>query len=174
MADTTGTADRPEADEWIAFPGGELEGKRPKAMCPACREAIGRSRPGRARSGPRVLCFLCYRAELERQRALKAAADLETASDGRFQFALPFEAVNAPRLQMLKARRASARQWTRGARQYEERRRHAQIEARHALQAILAGVRSRSLSTRDQDVAFAIRAAELPLPESWLPFVVSR
>ena len=25
-------------DEWVSFPGGELEGKRPKALCGACRE----------------------------------------------------------------------------------------------------------------------------------------
>ena len=23
------------ADDWVTFPGGELEGKRPKAVCPA-------------------------------------------------------------------------------------------------------------------------------------------
>src|SRR5262249_41913298 len=29
-------------DDWVSFPGGELEGKRPKALCPACREAMDR------------------------------------------------------------------------------------------------------------------------------------
>ena len=29
-------------DEWVTFPGGELEGQRPKALCAACREALKR------------------------------------------------------------------------------------------------------------------------------------
>ena len=31
------------------------------------------------------LCFQCYRAELEREKALKAAGQLETASEARFR-----------------------------------------------------------------------------------------
>jgi hypothetical protein len=56
-----------------------------------------------------------------------------------------------------------------------DRRRHAQMAARHALQSIAAGLRARALAARERDVAFAaaIHAAELQLPESWLPFVVS-
>src|SRR4051812_25915795 len=106
--------------EWVTFQGGELEGKRPKALCPACREALraatlsGSARSVRAsRNGAsstsssigqrRSICFQCYRAELARERALQAAGTLDTASPERFQFQLPFEPVNRPRLAMLKA-----------------------------------------------------------------------
>jgi len=167
-------------DEWVGFPGGELEGKRPKALCPACREALRREA-----SGPsRTLCFQCYRADLDRARALEAAGNLNTASAARFQFQLPFEPVNRPRLAMLKVERARASS-ARGGRsagaeivdlRFADRRRHAQIEARHALQRIAADVASRQLAAveRDRALAFAIRAAELQLPEAWLPFVVAR
>jgi hypothetical protein len=54
-------------DDWVTFPGGELEGKRPKAVCPACREAMNRGFVPTART----LCFQCYRAELDRARAAR-------------------------------------------------------------------------------------------------------
>src|SRR4030095_10681221 len=94
-------------EEWVTFPGGELEGKRPKALCEACREALKRdAATGPAdRRAPRPLCFQCYRAELERERALRAAGQLDTASEERFQIQLPFEPVNVPRLAMLKVAR---------------------------------------------------------------------
>lgn len=174
-------------DEWVKFPGGELEGKRPKVLCPACREQLKRAASSQReaaadRSGAlgktlRTLCFQCYRAELDRERALKAAGDLDTASDARFQDALPFELVNQVRLQMLKAERGAARaaQHT-GIGQYTDRRRQAQIAARHALQAIAAGLNARPLAPAESRavMASAIHAAELQLPESWLPFVVSQ
>src|SRR6185295_525643 len=149
--------------EWITFPGGELEGKRPKARCPACR-----ARGGRPESRA-PLCFQCYRAELDRERALKAAGQLDTASDERFQTALPFEPIDMPRLQMLRVERAAQRATSQmGAGRYVDKRRHAQIAARHALQRIAAGVQARGAALA------AIHAAELQLPESWIPFVVSR
>src|ERR1700682_4166741 len=83
-------------DEWVGFPGGELEGKRPKRVCPCCRP-------------PHTLCFQCYRAELDRERALQAAGHLDTASSERFHSALPFEPVNRPRLERLRAERAASR-----------------------------------------------------------------
>src|SRR5450631_2222541 len=102
--------------EWITFPGGELEGRRPKALCTACRERLKRAAAGPAdssasekASAARALCFQCYRAELERERALAAAGQLDTASAERFQSALPFEPVNVPRLEMLKVERSAAR-----------------------------------------------------------------
>ena len=149
--------------EWVAFPGGELEGERPKALCPACRALKQRETPS---AGPRPLCFQCYRAEIERQRALRAAGDLDTASDARFQSQLPFEPIDRTRLDALKAARADVRRAAAGG--YEDRRRRAQIDARHALQAIAANLRARGLS------ASSMHAAELQLPESWLPYVVSR
>jgi len=153
--------------EWITFPGGELEGRRPKARCPACR-----ARNGRLESRA-PLCFQCYRAELDRERALTAAGQLDTASDERFQTALPFEPINMPRLQMLRAARATERAAERaglqtGAGRYADKRRQAQIAARHALQQIAAGVQARGTTLAE------IHAAELQLPEAWLPFVVSR
>jgi len=89
--------------EWITFPGGELEGKRPKALCPSCREALNREAEGQGRrsSRSRPLCFQCYRADLDRDRALQAAGQLDTASDTRFQSQLPFEPVDRARLEML-------------------------------------------------------------------------
>ncbi len=149
--------------EWITFPGGELEGKRPKARCPACR-ARGAAAESRA-----PLCFQCYRAELDRERALKAAGELDTASEERFQTTLPFEPIDMPRLQMLRVERAAERVGSQtGAGRYVGKRRQAQIAARHALQQIAAGVHARGATLA------AIHAAELQLPEAWIPFVVSR
>jgi hypothetical protein len=165
--------------EWITFPGGELEGKRPKALCPTCRAALNREASGSGRrSGPsRPLCFQCYRADLDRERALQAAGELDTATDARFQAQLPFEPVNRPRLEMLKAERSEARgSAVQGIGQYVDKRRRAQIAARHALQAIAAGLNARQLAPALQAelMASAIHAAELQLPDAWLPFVVSR
>ena len=149
--------------EWITFPGGELEGKRPQARCPACRARGGRPE---ARA---PLCFQCYRAELDRECALKAAGELETASDERFQTTLPFEPIDMPRLKMLRIARAAERAGMQvGAGRYVDKRRRAQIAARHALQPIAAGVQTRGATLA------AIHAAELQLPDAWLPFVVSR
>jgi hypothetical protein len=169
----------PGADqEWVSFPGGELEARRPKTLCPACRDALRRAASGAAPSSrPGLLCFECYRADLERDRALRAAGQLDTASDARFQGQLPFEPVNQARLRMLKAERSEARAAaSRGIGQYVDKRRHAQIDARRALQRIAAGLEVRALTTaaRDQAIASAIHAAELQLPEAWLPFVVAR
>jgi hypothetical protein len=191
----------------MMFPGGELEGKRPRALCPPCREQLSREQFSReqrnsaaaptVRPAPKPICFQCYRAELERDRALKAAGQLETASDARFQCTLPFDPVNTVRLAALKAERAAARQARRQAiegpalerqvlerqvlEQCADRRRQAQIAARHALRMIADGLTTRqtSASTREQSqraadrtMVAAIHAADLQLPESWLPFVV--
>jgi hypothetical protein len=168
-------------DEWVRFPGGELEGKRPKVLCAACREALKREAATYGTSGParrsRLLCFDCYRADLARARALKEAGELDTASDARFQTQLPFEPVNRGRLDALKAARADARAMaSQGIGQYADKRRHAQIEARHALQAIAAGLKARQLApaAQAQAMASAIHAAELQLPDAWLPYVVSQ
>jgi hypothetical protein len=178
--------------EWIGFPGGELEGRRPKVLCPACREDIARvlgTRRGSNDGGStwpgdqrgRTICFQCYRAEIDRDHALKAAGELDTASEARFQTALPFEPVNRPRLQMLKAEHSAARAFHKGVARFEDRRRQAQIAARHALQQIAAGVvgadggkMTANADDRAREIAYAIHAAELQLPESWIPFVVSR
>jgi hypothetical protein len=168
-------AEQVQGEEWVSFPGGELEGKRPKVRCPACREALRRE-AGKS-AGSRTLCFQCYRAQLERERALRAAGDLDTASDARFQFQLPFEPVNRARLQMLKAGRVEARRTaSAGIGQYVDKRRHAQIQARRALQALATGLKARHLAPALQDTALdaAIHAAELQLPDAWRPFVMSR
>jgi hypothetical protein len=166
------------ADEWVTFPGGELEGKRPKALCAACRDALKRAAGcGEALRRRGTLCFQCYRAQLDREGAMRAAGQLDTASDARFQFVLPFEPVNRPRLEMLKAdREASRAAIDARVAPFVDRRRHAQIAARHALQAIASalGTRQAAASERDRIMADAIHAAELQLPESWLPFVVAR
>lgn len=168
-------------DEWVTFPGGELEGKRPKVLCAGCREALKRETatygPSGAARRSRLLCFDCYRADLARARAFKEAGELDTASDARFQTQLPFEPVNQARLDTLKAARAEARaDASRGIGQYADKRRHAQIQARHALQTIAAGLKARQLAPAAQSrvLAAAAHAAELQLPEAWLPYVVSR
>jgi hypothetical protein len=163
--------------QWVTFPGGELEGRRPKTLCPECRERLRHAAASGQPPSPRRLCFQCYRAEIERERALKAAGDLDTASVERLQSALPFEPVNGPRLETLKAERAASRAvGAQGTGRFVDKRHQAQIAARHALDAIAAGLGARRLAADDREraMASAIHAAELQLPESWLPFVVSR
>jgi hypothetical protein len=169
-----------EDQEWVGFPGGELEGQRPKALCPSCRAQASAS----PAFEPRRLCFQCYRLGLERDRALRAAGHLNTASEERFQTTLPFERVDVARLERLRGERAMARAElqvsTSGP--FEDRRRRAQIAARHALQRISAGLAARdangqlviSADERRRQLAAAAHAAELQLPESWLPFVLAR
>lgn len=165
-------------DEWVSFPGGELEGKQPKALCQACRAALKREALSPHPSSPsRPLCFQCYRADLDRQHAIGAAGQLDTGSEARFQFQLPLEPVNQSRLDALKVARSEARAASvRGIGAWVDKRRHAQIAARHALQTIAAEIGRRGISAPDrrQEIADAIHAAELQLPDAWLPFVVSR
>jgi hypothetical protein len=113
---------------------------------------------------------------MERQKALSAAGQLDTASDERFQFVLPLEPVDKPRLAMLKADRAAARVVPASADRFVDRRRRAQIAARHALQSIVTGLRARRVEATEYErgLSAAVRGAELQLPEAWLPFVVSR
>jgi hypothetical protein len=177
--------DMPES-EWMPFPGGELEGERPQRLCPACRQRSGQrsrqsvqlaARVTESAGARRPLCFQCYRLELERERTIEAAGTLHTASDGRFQEGLPFEPVNQARLSTLKMERAAARTvLSTGVGRFADRRRRAQIAARHALQAISAGLKRHQAThpVRDQLLADAVLATELQLPESWLPFVISR
>jgi hypothetical protein len=165
-------------NEWITFPGGELEGRRPHALCPACRARLQEAaRRGATPATRQPLCFQCYRVDLDRERALVAAGQLDTGSEARFQCVLPLEPVNSPRLAALKAARTTARVEERsGAGRFEARRRQAQIAARHALEAIGARLRGNDISVavRSQAMAAATHAAELQLPEAWLPFVVCR
>lgn len=124
-----------------------------------------------------VLCFECHRAERERVRALRAAADLHTASKDRFQDTLPFEPVNKARLAQLKVERTASRDALQtGNGRFEMRRRQAIIAARHALRHFIVGVRARGASRPEEHRAFAmaLHAAELQLPDAWLPFVVAR
>ena len=115
------------------------------------------------------VCFQCYRVDQARERAMRAARNLHTASEARFQTTLPFEPVNRPRLDRLRAERSAARaELKTGRGRFVDKRRQAQIAARHALDRIAAGLKSRDMS------ADVIHAAELQLPEAWIPFVVSR
>src|SRR6266516_2930662 len=145
----------------MSFPGGELEGQRPRSLCPACRDDLNRAAGAERSSWPiggsstsraRTLCFQCYRADIEHNRALSAAGQLNTATTERFQGQLPFESVDTSRLQMSEAERP-------------------------AIEFAISGCRDRHsgplpLPDRAVAVAAAIHAAELQLPESWLPFVV--
>jgi len=156
-------------------------------LCEACRAKLQAQslvprallQPGKraGKTQPAPLCFQCYRAELERQRALKAAGDLDTASEARFQDGLPFEPVNQVRLEHLRAERSAARAAMQsGPDRFVDRRHRAQIAARHALQRIAAGLSTREVSKveRDRQMLAAAHAAELQLPDAWLPFVVAR
>ena len=174
--------------EWLAFPGGELEGKRPKAHCALCRGRRGPLGTGESRGGP--ICFQCYRAALDRERVITSAGQLDTASEARFQSLLPFEPVNRQRLVMLRAERGVARSAMQsGDDRFGERRHQAQIAARTALGLMKQGLGAhrrvmvppakmatpeRALSERARLFLAAIRAAELQWPESWLPFVVAQ
>jgi hypothetical protein len=171
--------------EWISFPGGELEGKRPKTLCTACRQRLRAVGGGRAevghragpRAGRRLLCFQCYRADLERERTLAAAGQLFTGSAERFQEQLPLEPVNRARLDRLRTERSSVRaSASSGAGRFIDRRRAAQIAARHLLAQTAAELRARSAPNDEATrvMSAVVHAAELQLPESWLPFVVSR
>src|SRR5437762_8905113 len=129
-------------NEWVTLPGGELEGRRPKTLCGPCRMRNAAGAP------PRAICFECFRADRRRDEALRAAGEFESSSDARFQDGLPFEPVNLPRLQRLKAERIAVRhQASAGIGQYADKRRHAQMAARHALQRIAAELASRQLDS---------------------------
>jgi hypothetical protein len=178
-ADIAETIDK----EWVTFPGGELEGQQPKVMCPECRERQrALMRESRSHRIPRPesrvpICFQCFRVDQARQRALLAARNLYTASEARFQDTLPFEPVNRVRLERLRTERSAVRAGLKsGSGRFVDKRRQAQIAARHALDRISAGLKSRGVAepVRDPAIADAIHAAELQLPAAWLPFVVSR
>lgn len=141
-----------QENEWVAFPGGELEGRRPRVTCAACQE-----RPERAATS-HFLCFVCCRADWERENVL------------------PFEPVNRARLEALRAERATARAALRtGSGRFADRRRQAQIAARHALQLVDRQLApSVPAAVRERLIAAVFQAAELQLPEAWLPFVVGR
>jgi hypothetical protein len=168
--------------DWTSLPGGELEAPRPRTLCAACRERLkqaavrGSGAPGtELRQKP--ICFGCYRAELNRERALKAAGQLDTASAARFQCSLPFEPVNRDRLEQLRAHRNAARTTEHaGLGRFVDRRRRAQIAARHALQDIAEGLKARGVAVpeRHPRSAAAVHAAELQLPDAWIPYVVAR
>jgi len=168
----------PELPEWVPLPGGELEAPRLRALCPACRDARQRAiQRGQLFRRRQPLCFACYRADGEHQRRLAAAVVLETASEERFQYTLPFEPVNRARLRQLQATRLAERAAERqGIGRFEDARRQAQIAARHALGRVMEELKTRGAlaSGRTPLPAHAVRAMELQLPDSWLPFVMSR
>jgi hypothetical protein len=182
-------------NEWVSFPGGELEGRWPRVRCAACRAR----RRADGRRADATLCFQCYRATLDRDRALRAAGRVSTASEARFQEQLPFEPIDEARLALLKADRDAGRTADRdvdrmadskadrttqragtratllhGADRFAERRRRAQIAARRALQSIVAARPAHASVAYDRTIAAALHAAELQLPDSWMPFVVAR
>ena len=169
-----GAANELVESEWVTFPGGELEGRRPKTLCGPCRVRKAAGAP------PRAICFECYRADRRRDEAIKAAGAFEAASEARFQDGLPFEPVNVSRLARLKAERIAVRRQARiGVGRFVDKRRQAQVAARHALQRIAIGLRSRPIdpivyARAQREELDAIHAAEMQLPDSWLPFVVAR
>lgn len=129
---------------WLAFPGGELEGRPSLALCDRCRAA---KRSGQPRPLQRsALCFQCYRADLAVARRLRERVEVHTGSAERFQDALPFEPVDTSRLARLKRRRAAALAAPRTTvERCVESRVKAQMDARHALAAVVSGLRARGL-----------------------------
>src|SRR5215471_17386933 len=109
--------------DWISFPGGELEGRRPKTLCGRCRAALSAKVQGRAESSATpFVCFDCYKADQERERRLKAATEFVADSDEHFQSVLPLEPVNQARLARLRVERTQARVEARsGNAQYVDR-----------------------------------------------------
>ena len=154
-----------------------MEGKRPKTLCTACRRQRRRVVAGGSNQvGRQPLCFQCYRVGLERERTLAAAGQLFTGSEARFQAQLPLEPVNQARLDRLRTERSVVRAAASlGAGRFVDQRRAAQIAARHRLAQIAAELRARTPSGEvTQVMPAAVYAVDLQLPESWLPFVVSR
>lgn len=134
--------------DWLPLPGGELEAPRPSALCAGCRDVRRRlaEAGGTPAAHSKALCLNCYRSGRDRDRKLAAARDLNTASEARFQVSLPFEPVNRARLNQLRAARQEAREADRrGPGMYVDKRRKAQIEARHALQRLAEGLRERGI-----------------------------
>ncbi len=159
--------------EWLPFNGGELEARAPRRLCAGCR-AKGHQTAGELHP---TLCFECHRAERDRITAIRAAANLETASEARFQDTLPFEPVNRARLAQLKVERISLREtMMEGVGRFELRRRQALIAARTALKRAVEQVRGRDGGRGEERRAFvmAMHAVELQFPEAWVPYVVSR
>jgi len=160
-----GTSTGPQVIDWVAFPGGELEGRRPDALCAACRR-LRRERTGR----DAAVCFQCYRERHRRERLFREASQRETTSEAQFQWTLPFEPVNTRRLESLKALRATERG---GVTSFVDRRRRAQIAARHMLRMLdVMQNQATSSANRQRALVAAAHAAELQFPEAWLPFVV--
>ena len=164
--------------DWVTFPGGELQAPRPTVLCASCREKLKAGALERSTASKQPLCFACHRASLEREGALKAAGELNTASEARFQGMLPLAPVNRARLARLQTERAASRIAARSdvRTQYVDKRRQAQIAARHTLERIVIGLHERHATAgeRDRVVSNIVHAAELQLPASWLPFVISR
>jgi hypothetical protein len=114
---------------------------------------------------------------LDRRRQLKTVAEFISSPNVHLQGALPFEPVNRPRLELLRAERQAARSAHQlGVGRLVQKRRQAQIAARHAVARISEGLRARAAAGDEWEraMAAASHAAELQLPDSWLPFVVAR
>jgi hypothetical protein len=119
------------------------------------------------------VCFACHRADLERERKLKAAGELDTASPERFQFALPLAPVDQARLARLKVQRREARVEQARVSPYVDRRRRAQLTAQQVLARLAQGLRARGVVSADQ-VSIRAGSRRVALPDSWLPFAASR
>src|SRR4029077_6481163 len=114
--------------EWLSLPGGELQAPRPSVLCPACRAKLQANLSTPSNPANRPACFACYRATIDRERALKAAGELHTSSVERFQSTLPLEPVNQSRLARLRSDRGTSRVAERaGIGKYVGKRRQAQI-----------------------------------------------
>ena len=170
--------------DWVGFPGGELEGKRPKALCPACRD--GPSAPGRRATGPTPSCPLF--PMLPRRNRPRSRPQGGGPAGHRVGGAVPDRAA------VRAGQPAAARDAEGGA--IDRARLDARNEFGQVCRPQASGADRRAPraaadrsgprrqqcveadapgnDVREREMAAAIHAAELQLPESWLPFVVSR
>src|SRR4051812_49992166 len=72
----TSAMNQPVENEWVTFPGGELEGRRPKTLCGPCRVRKAAGAP------PRAICFERHRADRRREAAIKAAGAILSTPRG--------------------------------------------------------------------------------------------
>ena len=145
----------------LRFPGGELEGPRPKGLCPACRlrafrasasQGSGRLERRRTRvpaPSPWARASSPYLFPvLSRRPGARAGVAGGPQPQHRVRGALSrLAAVRAgePRAARAPARGRWASDRRSAAARFADKRRHAQIAARHALDRIAAGLRSRGV-----------------------------
>ena len=81
---------QPHDDEWVTFPGGELEGKRPKVLCAACRDQLKRVAAsarykGDARPREHAARTLCFQVDCSEHGEIVDAERLFFILNGHYE-----------------------------------------------------------------------------------------